>query len=170
MYGRNGSGKSTIARGFRQIAGEVLPTISRATVFDKDHNPINLSKDERKDIFVFDEEYVDKNVKLQEDHLETIVMLGEQVDLSEKIKVAKEECNAAKTLLDVQARVCSEYNDRQNIKCPQYYLLKLRWALQGDDVGPAETKKFGMVGKIRELGMIPTNNFSILHRQNREVS
>ena len=133
LYGRNGSGKSTIARGFRQIAGEVLPTISRATIFDKDHNPIILSKDERKDIFVFDEEYVDKNVKLQEDHLETIVMLGEQVDLSEKIKVAKEECNAAKTLLDAQARVCSEYNDRQNIKCPQYYLLKLRWALQGDD-------------------------------------
>lgn len=133
LYGRNGSGKSTIARGFRQIVGEVLPTISRATIFDKDHNPIILSKDERKDIFVFDEEYVDKNVKLQEDHLETIVMLGEQVDLSEKIKVAKEECNAAKTLLDAQARVCSEYNDRQNIKCPQYYLLKLRWALQGDD-------------------------------------
>lgn len=133
FYGRNGSGKSTIARGFRQIAGEVLPTISRATIFDKDHNPIILSKDERKDIFVFDEEYVDKNVKLQEDHLETIVMLGEQVDLSKKIKVAKEECNAAKTLLDAQARVCSEYNDRQNIKCPQYYLLKLRWALQGDD-------------------------------------
>lgn len=133
LYGRNGSGKSTIARGFRQIAGEVLPTISRATIFDKDHNPIILSKDERKDIFVFDEEYVDKNVKLQEDHLETIVMLGEQVDLSKKINVAKEECNAAKTLLDAQARVCSEYNDRQNIKCPQYYLLKLRWALQGDD-------------------------------------
>lgn len=133
LYGRNGSGKSTIARGFRQIAGEVLPTISRATIFDKDHNPIILSKDERKDIFVFDEEYVDKNVKLQEDHLETIVMLGEQVDLSKKIKVAKEECNAAKILLDAQARVCSEYNDRQNIKCPQYYLLKLRWALQGDD-------------------------------------
>ena len=43
LYGRNGSGKSTIARGFRQIAGEVLPTISRTTVFDKDHNPINLS-------------------------------------------------------------------------------------------------------------------------------
>lgn len=142
LYGRNGSGKSTIARGFRQIAGEVLPTISRATVFDKDHNPINLSKDERKDIFVFDEEYVDKNVKLQEDHLETIVMLGEQVDLSEKIKVAKEECNAAKTLLDAQERVCSKYNDRQNIKCPQYYLLKLRWALQGDD---------GWAGRDKEI-------------------
>ena len=142
LYGRNGSGKSTIARGFRQIAGEVLPTISRATVFDKDHNPINLSKDERKDIFVFDEEYVDKNVKLQEHHLETIVMLGEQVDLSEKIKVAKEECNAAKTLLDAQERVCSEYNDRQNIKCPQYYLLKLRWALQGDD---------GWAGRDKEI-------------------
>lgn len=59
LYGRNGSGESTIARRFRQIAGEMLPTISRAT------------------IFVFDEEYVDKNVKLQEDHLDTIVMLGE---------------------------------------------------------------------------------------------
>lgn len=86
--------------------------------------------------------YVDKNVKLQEDHLETIVMLGEQVDLSEKIKVAKEEGNAAKTLLDAQERVCSEYNDRQNIKCPQYYLLKLRWALQGDD---------GWAGRDKEI-------------------
>ena len=133
LYGRNGSGKSTIARGFRQIAGEMLPIISGATILDKDYSSIDLSKDERQNIFVFDEEYVDKNVKLQEDHLDTIVMLGEQVDLSEKIEMAKKECNAAKASLDAQEKICGEYRDQQSIKSPQYYIQKLRCALQGDD-------------------------------------
>lgn len=43
LYGRNVSGKST-------IAGEMLPTISRATIFDKDYSPYRRMKGK---IFLF---------------------------------------------------------------------------------------------------------------------
>ena len=49
-----------------------------------------------------DEEYVDKNVKLHEEHLDTIVILGEQVDLTEKIEKAEGECSAAKVALETK--------------------------------------------------------------------
>lgn len=133
LYGKNGSGKSTIARGFRKIAGEASSVIGQALALDKDGSSINLSEDEKKHIFVFDEEYVDKNVKLHEDHLDTIVMLGEQVDLTEKIKKAEEECSTAKIAVENQEKVYQNYCDYQNIKSPKYYLFKLRSALQGDD-------------------------------------
>ena len=38
--------------------------MSFGNVFDKDGTIINLSEDEKKHIFVFDEEFVDANVKL----------------------------------------------------------------------------------------------------------
>lgn len=133
LYGKNGSGKSTIARGFRKISGEAAPVVGQVLPLDKDGRPINLSEDEKKHIFVFDEEYVDKNVKLHEEHLDTIVILGEQVDLTEKIEKAEGECNAAKIALEDQEKVYKEYCDYQNIKSPKYYLFKLRSALQGDD-------------------------------------
>ena len=47
-----------------------------------------MTESEKKKIFIFDEDYVDKNVKLQEDHLDTIVMLGKQADLTEQIAKA----------------------------------------------------------------------------------
>lgn len=75
LYGKNGSGKSTIARGFRKISGEAAPVVGQVLPLDKDGRPINLSEDEKKHIFVFDEEYVDKNVKLHEEHLDTIVIV-----------------------------------------------------------------------------------------------
>lgn len=59
--------------------------------------------------------------------------MGEQVDLTEKIKIAEEECRAAKIALEKQEKVYDEYRNYQNIKSPQYYLVKLRSALQGDD-------------------------------------
>lgn len=133
LYGKNGSGKSTIARGFRKIAGETLPVIGQALTLDKDGCSINLSEDEKNHIFVFDEEYVDKNVKLHEEHLDTIVILGERVDLTEKIKKAEGECSAAKIALENQKKIYNEYCDYQNIKSPQYYIFRLRSALQGDD-------------------------------------
>lgn len=89
LYGRNGSGKSTIARGFRKIIGEKDQPINYASVLDKSGSPIVLTESEKKKIFIFDEDYVDKNVKLQEDHLDTIVMLGKQADLTEQIAKAE---------------------------------------------------------------------------------
>lgn len=132
LYGRNGSGKSTIARAFRKIAGETDLPISHASVLDANGIPITLSEAEKKRIFVFDEDYVDKNVKLQADHLDTIVMLGRQADLTELIVNAEKERKIAQSEYDKQQEVYAAYQDRNNTKSPKYYIDQLRFALQGD--------------------------------------
>lgn len=82
LYGRNGSGKSTIAKSFKKIINGGYSHITQANVIDNDANVTFLTEDEKSRIFVFDEEFVDRNIKLQEVGLNTIVMLGQQADLT----------------------------------------------------------------------------------------
>ena len=91
LYGRNGSGKSTIARAVKKLVVGGYPHITQAKAMDKDGNIISLTEDEQKRVYVFDEEFVDKNVKLQEAGLDTIVMLGQQADLTDQIAQAQNE-------------------------------------------------------------------------------
>jgi len=133
LYGRNGTGKSTIAKAFRKIRGEEISSIDLASIYDNDGNVIVLTEEEKKQIFVFDEDFIDENVKLQEDHLDTIVMLGEAADLTEKIKKAELKCNEAKLAFDKQNSKYKEYLDENNPLSPQYYITKMKDALRGDD-------------------------------------
>ena len=133
LYGRNGAGKSTIARGFRKIIGESGLPIRQAWFLDKNGAPIILTEAEKRNIFVFDEDYVNKNVRLQEDHLDTIVMLGEQVDLTKRIEDEKNAFETAKIEFDKWKTIYVEYQERSNKKSPQYYIDQLRFSLQGDD-------------------------------------
>lgn len=133
LYGRNGTGKSTIAKAFRNIAGEDIQCIKHASIYDNAGNQITLTEEEKQHIFVFDEDYVYENVKLQEDHLDTIVMFGEAADLTEKIEKAKKNRDKAKNDYTIQDGLYKEYLDYNNPKSPKYYLFKLGNALRGDD-------------------------------------
>jgi len=133
LYGRNGTGKSTIARAFRKLAGGDAPVITSATFFDDPGHPVTLTEEEKRHIFIFDEDYVNKNVRLQQDHLETIVMLGQVADLTEKVEKAGTERDTAKTAYEQQDAVYKEYCDASNIKSPKHYISLLGNALRGDD-------------------------------------
>ncbi|HEY0222645.1 MAG TPA: AAA family ATPase [Lactovum miscens] len=133
LYGRNGTGKSTIARAFRKLAGGNVPVITSAAFYDDAGHPVTLTEEEKKHIFIFNEDYVDKNVRLQQDHLETIVMLGQAADLTEKIEKAGAERDTAKTAYDQQDAVYKEYCDASNVKSPKHYISLLVNALRGDD-------------------------------------
>ena len=123
IYGRNGSGKSTIAKAFRSISGKAIPEIKSADVYDDDNQIIELTEEEKKHIYVFDESYVDTKVKLQEDHLDTIVMLGDAADLTDKIQEAEDECAIAKASYEHQDSIYMEYTDNANVKSPDYYKI-----------------------------------------------
>lgn len=133
LYGRNGTGKSSIARAFRKLAGETVPAILSAAFYDDKNQKIELSDNEKKNIYVFDEEYVDKNVRLQQEHLETIVMLGDAADLSTRIEEAETQRNAAKTSFEQQDAVFRDYSDEGNVISPKHYIKLIRDALKGDD-------------------------------------
>lgn len=133
LYGRNGAGKSTIAKAFRKIGGEIVPAITSAVLYDDAGQPVTLSEDEKQHIFVFDEDFVDKNVRLKQDHLETIVMLGQAADLTEKIEKAEIARDAAKSAFEQQDAIYQEYCDMGNVKSPKHYIILLGNALRGND-------------------------------------
>lgn len=89
MFGPNGSGKSTIAKGFREYVDTVNPhTVEIELMSGSDI--LSLSPDARpKKIFIFDETYIDRSVKIQSSGLEAIVLFGEQVQLEQQIQATE---------------------------------------------------------------------------------
>lgn len=83
VYGKNGSGKSTISEAFASIANNSLSEGITASVIDAQKYIVPLT--ESPQIFVFNEKYIDENVKIDDDGLGTIILFGGQVDLQSEI-------------------------------------------------------------------------------------
>ena len=166
LYGRNGTGKSTIAKAFRNIAGEDIQCIKHASIYDNAGNLITLTEEEKQHIFVFDEDYVYENVKLQEDHLDTIVMLGEAADLTEKIEKAKKNRDKAKNDYTIQDGLYKEYLDYNNPKSPKYYLFKLGNALRGDDCWAGRDK---LIKEARQNTQVRDDTYKQFVQINRHL-
>lgn len=134
IYGKNGSGKSTIATAFNKIKGDDIRDITTAELIDKDNNVTN---DDKNNIFVFDETYIDNNIRIKEDGLDTIVMLGEMKDIEEQLEKAEEEKNKLEEEKKLQDKICEVLDDKEenykNEKAPRYWLNKMMNNLKGQD-------------------------------------
>lgn len=132
------------------MIGESVPTIISSVICDDTDQPITLTEEEKKHIFVFDEDYVDKNVRLQQDHLDTIIMLGQAADLTEKIEKAVSECAIARTAYEEQDAILEEYSDSKSVISPKYHLNLIKDALRGDDNWAGLIEKLIMDVRIQE--------------------
>ena len=133
VYGRNGSGKSTIAKAFRKLKGEESSSIQSVSVYNTDCVTVSLTEKEQTHIFVFDEDFVNENVRVQEDGLDSIVMLGEQVGLMDLIKNATTELQVAETDKIQKKEAADEFVNVASDKSPKYYIEKMKSALKGDN-------------------------------------
>lgn len=84
VYGRNGSGKSTIAYGLDSLAHGNRESGILCALNLKDNKQCNEELSNK--IFVFSESFIDQNVKLKADGLGTIVQLGPHIELDNKIE------------------------------------------------------------------------------------
>lgn len=105
IYGQNGSGKSSLAKAFYEYASGA-PERS----FDLKLGRM-LSDEERERIKVFDEDYVNRNVLVEGDELEAIVMLGDQITTAEKKQKLMER---SMSLLDQKEKLESELENAKN--------------------------------------------------------
>ena len=130
IYGKNGSGKSTIAEGISSITtSEVSSDLSVSFI---DANKQNVPIGSGISVFVFNEKYVDENVKIDDDGLGTIVLFGNQVDLQASIDAQEAK---VKSLSDKVERVKSEhgkYQDSSNPLCPAYHKGRIITMLKRD--------------------------------------
>ncbi|EEP7658417.1 AAA family ATPase [Listeria monocytogenes] len=133
VYGKNGSGKSTITKAFQKFNGAKIDTISNISLYNFDSSTITETDDVKQSIFVFNEDFIEKNVKIKEDGLETIIMFGEQADLEETINDLNLEREKKLEEFQFQEKKLEEFNDSRNLQCPSYHLNRLRSTLQGDE-------------------------------------
>lgn len=132
IYGRNGSGKSTISRAFSKVLGVNEENITYVELWDKDDNKLNLPDEEKKQIFVFNEDYVDANVKTKQKGLNTIIILGKQVDLDNKIDTLEKNIKDIFEKETIQRDICDKYEDQNNVKSPKYWKKQIDKNLKGD--------------------------------------
>jgi len=133
-YGRNGSGKTTIAKSLRELAKTTEQRAKEAeegrepeyTVGSEDAIPEDL----KENVYVFDEDFISDYVKVTKDGVEAIVMIGEQVDISDQIK-AKTEIQKTKTEeLTVLTKLRERYADKNDEMSPNYAYSKIWEALR----------------------------------------
>ncbi len=134
IYGRNGSGKTSIAKAIRQLVGKdskqpeedgILPfSITSDAVIPDDKKP---------SVFIFDEDFVQDNVRTKGNGLETIVMMGEQVDLDTQITNKKAEISAIDNKIADQNVLKEKYEKASDISSPLYFYNKIKEELREDN-------------------------------------
>jgi len=132
IYGRNGSGKSTIARALAEYSNPDIPAETRK--FDKIGFDLAISEDSRRSIHVFNEEFIEKHVKIEDDSLGAIVMLGDQIDVVSQIDLKQEEIKKAQEELDSLGDLNKQLLDPGNASSPifQFDSLKKKLSSPGE--------------------------------------
>lgn len=176
LYGKNGAGKSTISRGFSLLSGKEEMSIESASLIDKDKNVISVTDEEKKSIFVFNEDFVDENIRLDENAtgLETIVVLGEKVDIQKKLDEAEKQFKSADEAYQKKKQDNEKYYSTISDKAPVYWVNAIKQKLKEKD-GWAQrdsyikgNKKASTVGddKYKEfVGRKPKESESSLRNQ-----
>lgn len=73
IYGRNGSGKTTIAN----CIGELAKSDEEKNMDFTVTSAATISVDKKDSVFIFNEDFVREQVRVENDGINTIVMLGE---------------------------------------------------------------------------------------------
>lgn len=133
VYGRNGSGKTTIAKAIRQLVGKDTeqPTEEGYVTYSVSTDATIL--DDKKDsVFIFDEEFVRENVRTKGKGLENIVMMGEQVDLDTQITNKNEEKIVIEKKVAEQTIRKINFENGNDTSSPLYFYNKIRDKLRED--------------------------------------
>ncbi|MBE6106414.1 AAA family ATPase [Anaerovibrio lipolyticus] len=131
IYGKNGSGKSTLTNAILKAKGDDISDISCAHIFDENNEEITKTDN----IYVFNERYIDEKVKISDDGLDTILLLGDLVGIEDKIKTVSEKKEEIAKRRESQEEKLKKYEKVDSPESPQYFLNKIVSKLSGVMVG-----------------------------------
>ena len=157
IYGRNGAGKSTLAKAFKNLKGDDADGITSSSLVDQAGTPLTLSEEERKSIYVFDEDYINQKIKIKGDKLESIIMLGEQADIDDNIHELEAEQKQAEETLSQAKKEYSRFTAEKSTDNPYFYLgqalyeLKSHWAVRRKQIRQLSTNAPVSVDKVHTI-------------------
>ena len=128
LYGRNGSGKTTIAH----CIGELVKSDEEKSVDYIVTSDAVIPDDKKQSVFIFDEDFVRDQVRVEKDGINTIVMLGEQVELDEQIAKKKEDLVKKEEEYEKLYEQRRKYDNAVENISPSYYFNHIRNVLRSD--------------------------------------
>ena len=128
IYGRNGSGKTTIAHSI----GELTKPIAERNPDFIVSSDTPISGDKKDCVFIFNEDFVREQVRVEKDGINTIVMLGEQVELDEKITKLQEDLFKLQNEYRKLEEEKDKYENASLSISPSYYFNQIRDGLRSD--------------------------------------
>ncbi len=130
VYGKNGSGKSTLTAGHREVIEESMHHELAVSLINRAGDIQSITEDMKQNIHVFDEAYVDKNIRIEGAGLNTIVLFGDQVDVEDEIRTLSTKITNVKSNVDSLIAERNKYDDINNILSPNYHMEKLKKVLK----------------------------------------
>ena len=126
IYGKNGSGKTSISNVIMDISAQQSSSI----FLDSSSNQVTLGEEERKRIFVFNEAYIDKNVRTTSDKnsMNAILLFGETSDIDDEIKKQEDIITAENDA--IAQRHIELFDDATSDKCLTAAYEKIKAFLQ----------------------------------------
>ncbi len=131
LYGRNGSGKSTISDAFESLKNNESVDFTAITPIPFENN--TFTEDDKKNIYVFNEKFVDRNIKINEDGIGAIVMFGRQAELDNQIQEKKVLYDQKLAEIEADTSICNDYLDKKNTISPDYYWRKCESELKAEN-------------------------------------
>ena len=128
LYGKNGSGKSTISNAIRKAKGDMIEEISEAKVYDQEGSDF----EDIQCIHVFNEDYINSRVKIKDDGLSTIVLFGELGNLEDRILTLQHELKTELIRNEELKAIAEEFKDKHSKKSPYNCRCQIIKVLSGD--------------------------------------
>lgn len=129
IFGRNGAGKSTICKSINNIIKDKEDFGCCVELVDEDE--YQYTQEKLNNIRIFSEFFIDENIRFKENGLETIVLLGEDVQIDDKITEIENKIKEVDELLEKID--LSVFNDNKNTSNPEYNLAKMIKTLRQND-------------------------------------
>lgn len=114
IYGKNGSGKSTISKSLCNVESDLS-----CSLLDQNDKPLLIPQNH---IFVFNEDYINNKVAVQNDGLSAVILFGEQVEIDKQINEVNKKLEEYLGYIDDQE---STKRLLENVKNSDSYKYKI---------------------------------------------
>ena len=130
IFGRNGTGKSTLAAAFKQLEPESFDERLSVAILKMDGTVAPVLQGDvswRDFISVFDEKYIDKTVRLKADAqgIGTIILFADLADIDVQIEITNRRLKEKKDALDLLDEKVKGFEDPDNACAPEYHVQRM---------------------------------------------
>lgn len=132
VYGKNGSGKSTLTDAFFQMRSDLSEPDLKVAPIDREQKSIILNLEAKKNIYVFNETYIDENIRITGEGLDTIVLFGEQIDVEQQIEDAKKKISNVQDNIDKIQDEKKKFEDAKDVNSPTFHYEKVKRILKAE--------------------------------------